>query len=129
MRTLDQIRAEYAWGRVQNPSKEYRNLAKSLPALVMSNGLMQSLAFLQGKGKDDHSPHGRLLKDVLDWLINPQVKILQNGEGPFSQAMTAVTKMSSLDYQRATEESIAMLRWIRHLVDTLLPEADHNENK
>jgi CRISPR-associated protein Cmr5 len=117
MRTLDQIRAEYAWGRVQNPTKEYRNLAKSLPALIMSNGLIQSLAFLQGKGRNEHK---RLLEDVRLWLLDQKASILPIGTKSFSEAMTALTGMPSVEYQRATEESLAILRWIRYLVDTVI---------
>ena len=117
MKTLDQERANYAWQRVQKPTKEYRNLAKSLPALIMSNGLMQTLAFLQGKGKDEHK---RLLQDILLWLINPVVSILHLGIKSFPEAMEMMSKeMNSPAYQRATEESLSVLRWIRYLVDTV----------
>ncbi len=56
MKTLDQIRAEYAWKCVQGVDDKYKNLAKGLPALVMSNGLMQTLAFLQGKANGQNEP-------------------------------------------------------------------------
>jgi CRISPR-associated protein Cmr5 len=115
MKTLDQIRAEYASGQVQNPSKEYRNLAKSLPALVMSNGLMQTLAFLKGKGKDEHQ---RLLNDILSWLVHPPFGVLPPKAGEFGQAMAELAGRSSMEYQRATEETLAILRWIRHLAAT-----------
>jgi CRISPR-associated protein Cmr5 len=118
MRTLDQIRAEFAWGRVQNPSKEYRGLAKSLPALVMTNGLMQALAFLEGKGKPDHK---RLLADVLTWLSGERVRVLPPEGRGFRPAMECLAKMPALEYQRATEEAQAILKWIRQLADTLSP--------
>lgn len=46
MPNLEQQRAAYAWNCVQNCSSDYVNLAKSAPALVMGNGLMQTLAFI-----------------------------------------------------------------------------------
>jgi CRISPR-associated protein Cmr5 len=120
MRTLDQIRANYAWSRVQNPKKEYRNLAKGLPAMIMTNGLMQTLAFLQGKDKEERK---RLLGDILSWLTDPSINLLPP-EGPdsinFKKAMEKMSKeMDSPTYQRATEEALAILRWIRYLVDTV----------
>lgn len=115
MRTLDQIRAEFAWERVQNPAKEYRNLAKSLPALVMSNGLMQTLAFLQGKGKGEHL---RLRDDILLWLVSKPAEVLPPAAKDFGQAMKFLAAMDTLAYQRATEETQAILRWIRQLADT-----------
>jgi CRISPR-associated protein Cmr5 len=117
MRTLDQIRAKYAWGRVQGPDEKYRNLAKSLPALVMTNGLMQTLAFLKGKGKPEHN---RLTEDILTWLADPEVRILPTSN--YERAMTfMVNETNSDDYQKATEETLAVLKWIRYLAQTVPP--------
>lgn len=117
MKTLDQIRAEYAWNRVTspNPDEKYRNLAKSLPAMVMTNGLMQTLAFLRGKGKGEHK---RLMSDILTWLADSAVGILQQSD--FKDAMSAMAnRMDSQHYQRATEEALAILKWIRYLAQTV----------
>jgi CRISPR-associated protein Cmr5 len=117
MKTLDQIRAGYAWKRVTSPKpdEKYRNLAKSLPAMVMTNGLMQTLAFLEGKGKGEHK---RLMEDILAWLADPAVAILKDQD--FEKAMSFMTShMDSQEYQRATEEALAALKWIRYLAQTV----------
>lgn len=125
MRTLDQIRAEFAWGRVtgveQGIREKYRNLAKSLPALVMSNGLMQTLAFLKGKADNrNRNEHGLLLTHILEWLSDERdVRVLAPRQREFAEAMTAFAGMDTLAYQRATEETQAILRWIRQLADTI----------
>ena len=55
VQTLDQQRARDAWEKsgagVGKFGKEYVNLSKSLPALVMNTGLMQVMAFLHQKGE------------------------------------------------------------------------------
>lgn len=121
MQTLDQIRAAFAWKQVNavGPAtrEKYKNLAKSLPALIMSNGLMQTLAFLQAKGKSEH--HKRLSGDILAWLADPETQVLNSNEQNFEGAMKRFAATDSLGYQRATEETLAILRWIRHLADTL----------
>lgn len=120
MQTLDQIRAKFAWDRVNQVDggirDKYKKLAKSLPALVMSNGLMQTLAFLQAKGKDEHR---RLIQNILEWLGPPNARVLEQNETQFGPAMDKFAKMTSLSYQRATEETLAILRWIRQLAATL----------
>lgn len=117
MKTIDQIRAQFAWERVQEPSKEYKNLAKSLPALIMSNGLMQTLAFLKAKGANEHE---RLLKDILSWLQHEEMRLLGNSDSGFAEAMQIMTTtMDALTYQRATEEALAVLKWIRYLAQTI----------
>lgn len=124
MRTLDQIRAEFAWARVKavEPSvrEKYRNLAKSLPALVMTNGLMQTLAFLKGKADNrNRNEHGQLLTHILEWLRDADV--IPGQQVGFEAAMNwcVARERTTLDYQRATEETQAILRWIRQLADTL----------
>ncbi len=123
MKTLDQIRAEYAWECVQGVDdkykEKYKNLAKGLPALVMSNGLMQTLAFLQGKS-DGKNEHSQVLGHVLKWLNSPQAKLFGNTESSdFKSAMTALAGCDSLKYQRATEEALGILKWIRYLASTV----------
>ncbi|MEW6259417.1 MAG: type III-B CRISPR module-associated protein Cmr5 [Thermodesulfobacteriota bacterium] len=118
MMTLDQIRAQYVWNQLQHrsPAREYKNLAKSLPALIMSNGLMQTLAFLKGKDKDEHR---RLIQDIVQWFADPGVGLLQPNQGNYRDAITRLSNGDSAYYQRATEEALAILKWIRFLSQTL----------
>ena len=114
MQTLDQKRAEFAWQQVSGKGAAYKNLAKSTPALIMSNGLMQTLAFLKANGKEEHKD---LLESIRKWL--KEQKLLAD-EKDFKDVMQELYKMDSLKYQRATEESLAILRWIRQLADAAI---------
>lgn len=122
MRTLDQERAEFAWERVskvdQSIREKYRNLAKGIPALVMTNGLMQTLAFLEAKGQKAPE-HKTLLDDLRTWLAGQKAGVLLPDTNTFQQVMAALVGMDTLAYQRATEETQAILRWIRQLADTV----------
>ncbi|RMD83547.1 MAG: type III-B CRISPR module-associated protein Cmr5 [Candidatus Dadabacteria bacterium] len=120
MRTLDQERAAFAWQRLrEGRTANYTNLAKSLPALVMTSGLMQTLAFLQGKaGNRGRSEHKELLEDILKWLADSRVAVLDGAETSFDGAMNRFTNMTPLEYQRATEETLSFLRWVRYLAGT-----------
>ena len=116
MRSLEQQRAAYAWQKVQDQSRDYRNLVKSAPALVMSNGLMQTLAFLKGKGKDHHED---LLRHLAEWLEKRNLVKKHVKKDDFENVMESLYQKDSADYQRATEEVLAILRWLRHLADTV----------
>lgn len=143
MRTLDQIRAEFAWKRISEHAaalvteaktrirdeeqaakqagkefEKYANLAKGVPAVVMSNGLLQTMAFLEAKGQKNPE-HSRLLEDIRLWLISGEAAVLGPETQTFQQAMTNLVGMDTLAFQRATEETQAILRWIRQLADTL----------
>lgn len=119
MKTLDQIRAQYAWGCVQGIDAKYKNLSKGLPALVMSNGLMQTLAFLQGKAEGGNE-HQKIIKHILEWLGRPDAQVFTNDRcRDFASAMEALSECDSLLYQRATEETLNLLKWIRYLAATV----------
>lgn len=121
-KSLDQERAAYAWKCVQNESREYRNLAKSVPALIMSNGLMQTLAFLKAKEKQPH--HTILGAQICAWAMTEK-KPAPPDDGSafvkdFPMLMNALLKMDAENYRRTTEESLGILRWIRQLADAAI---------
>ena len=113
--TLDQQRAAYAWQRVQGCTKEYVNLAKAAPALIMNNGLMQTLAFYESKGKPHHQ---QLAKHLSGWL-HQQNHVTASD---FNAVMTSLQSTESSRYRQATEEALALLRWIRQFAAAEAPE-------
>lgn len=110
--TLEQSRAKDAWDRSEECSKEYMNLAKSLPALIMNSGLMQVMAFLHEKGSGKNSPHHRQMAEHLrKWLHSRFPKVCPDFEG-FMQYMMQADPQT---YQDVTTEAFAWLRWMRQM--------------
>lgn len=107
--SLDQQRAAYAWKKVQGCGDEYGKLAKGAPALIMNNGLMQTLAFYEDKGKNHHL---NLNQHIIDWLATYLTGKEVNNL-PFKSMMDALLQADSQQYRQATEETLALLRWIR----------------
>ena len=116
--SLDQKRAAYAWQCVQTLPKDYDKLAKAAPALIMNNGLMQALAFYQDKGKTKEGVMDRyhaLNAHLMCWLGRQ----LGGNDFPSEQRASFDTVMPALYnaepelFRRATEETLALLRWIR----------------
>lgn len=123
MPNLDQKRAAYAWMVVQNCSEGYDKLAKSAPALIMNNGLMQTLAFFQGKKGKTH--YLELNGHICQWLGR---KLLDLGafsrdesQVGFESVMTALHQAEPMVYRQATEEALALLRWIRQFAPAVRP--------
>lgn len=132
--TLEQKRAAYAWecSRLAKERRmaQYPDLAKSVPTLIMNAGLMQTLAFLQGKGKDHHL---QLLGDLIRWLGKPEQLGGQRVSADrdvsrtfpveklstYAGVMPALHQADADFYRRASAETIALLRWIRHLAGTV----------
>jgi len=119
--TLDQQRAQYAWGcATKNAMVEgYREMAKGAPALIMGNGLMPALAFYQSRTGSNQRPAELVLADVLGWLATRQ--IVPNS---FPAAMKAFFTSGSQDYMRATDEALAMLKWLRQFADAIESAGD-----
>ncbi len=126
MVNLDQQRAAFAWQRVEEAKsklsekdyKSYKNLAKSAPALIMNNGLMQTLAFFTSKGKDHH---GQLQGDILAWLEKQK----QLPSKDYTQAMNFLhSKANSEQYRLATDETMHLLRWLRQFADSEFADSE-----
>jgi len=106
---LEQQRAAYIWERVQGCNSDYTNLAKAAPALIMSNGLMQTLAYYQDKGKDQHKT---LSLHLRQWLKHRfPSRFISDAYQDVMQVLFNTPDASF--YRQATEESLALLRWIR----------------
>jgi CRISPR-associated protein Cmr5 len=106
---LEQQRAAYAWQSVQGCDSNYCNLAKAAPALIMTNGLMQTLAYYQEKGKSHHVALSKHLREWLKCRFSVQIS-----NSDFTAIMQALfNTIDAQFYRQATEEILALLRWIR----------------
>jgi len=127
LQTLDQQRAQYAWEQVSQAAqqriiRDYTREAKGAPALIMGSGLMQTLAFLCAKDKPQHRA---LLGHVCRWLgrtlggtpVTQQERFPPEPAADFVNVMAALHRAPSTLYLRATDESLALLRWIRQFAD------------
>jgi len=120
MPTLDQRRAKFAWEAVQDCGKDYMVLAKGAGALIMSNGLMATLAFYESKGKPHHKD---LNRHIILWL-GQQNKITGVD---FKAAMNNMYSGNSADYRAATQESLDLLRWIRQFAAAVVVATDKED--
>lgn len=111
MATLEQKRAEYAWEiATKNANGLFKRLAKGAPALIMSNGLMPSLAFWWSK--NDYQP---IVTAIIGWL--EKRKIVTKNE--FSTAMVDLQKSDTIKFRNATEESLEFLKWLRNFASAV----------
>lgn len=120
--TLDQQRAAFAWRAVTDAKnklpdfKDFKNLAKGAPALIMGNGLMPALAFYESRGKH---PATTLNKAIRDWLVQRYASEAAMHPLPkgYADLMERLLVAPSLFYMAATHETLSMLRWLRQFAD------------
>ena len=109
MATLEQQRAQDAWEKCANYTKEHVNIAKGLPALIINSGLMQVLAFCHEKG----GANEQVASHLRTWL-GKRFNGVDRDPG-FELLMQALMNARPGDYQAITAEAFAWLRWMRQM--------------
>ena len=123
--TMEQKRAAFAWTvseqGILKATDKYTKFAKSAPVLIMNSGLMQTMAFMRDKGEAQHT---ELLQHLLTWLAHQfdgeitnhaQHPFPKGNQADFDRMMQALFNAKPQQYQRATQEALLILRWIRQL--------------
>lgn len=109
--TTEQKRAAHAWEKakagVQQHGKDYVNDAKGLPALIMNSGLMQVMAYLEGKSDRRHHT---LAAHLRDWLHQTR-----NTPTEFEPFMQHLLNADPHQFQAITAEAFAWLKWLRQM--------------
>jgi len=115
----EQARAASAWSCIEeieksyeSEKKKYGTLARKLPAMIQSNGLGQTLAFLQAKGGQKKKDAHNLIADHLTRWVKSQLKVNNDQD-----LLTWIIQQSSDTYRRATTESIAFAIWLRRFAE------------
>lgn len=116
--TLDQQRAAFAWRAVTDAKKmlpdfkDFKNLAKGAPALIMGNGLMPALAFYESRGKD---PATTLNRAISAWLVQRFASDAAMHPLPkrYAELMERLLVAPSLFTMAVTDETLSMPRCCR----------------
>lgn len=115
--TLEQQRAAAAWQAVQavpaGNGKEFKSVATSLPADIQANGLGQTMAFLEAKGKDEHRA---VFRAVTNW-VKQRLGIT---DANFIEWLMA--KATTEQYRHATSEAIAFAIWMKRFAEARFKE-------
>jgi CRISPR-associated protein Cmr5 len=122
-KTTEQRRAAAAWAAVEDVhssfQKQYGSVIRKLPALVLTNGLAASLAFLMAKGTpeagkaqtNENKAHKTAYEHLSRWVMGQ----LQPGQD--QDLMAWVRTKSTSDYRRATTEALAYLVWLKRFTE------------
>jgi len=122
--TLQQKRAAHAWACVEKVpaeiQKKYGSLVRSLPALIQSDGLGQTLAFLlakDGKSKNKgNTEHIEAYRNISNWISSKDSGLnikYEQGE----TLLEWLLKQPTADYRRATVEVLAYLSWLKRFAE------------
>jgi CRISPR-associated protein Cmr5 len=116
--TVEQQRAQFALGRVQDVkgrqqiARAYRQEVMGLPAMILVNGLGQTLAFLKAKceGSRKQNEHEAVYRHLNDW-VRTQL-------GLAGDLLEEVTRMDAGQYRLARAEALAVLGWLKRFAES-----------
>ena len=123
--TTEQRRAKAAWtavGSVPSASRDsYGSIIKKAPAMILTNGLAQALAFMRAKaahkaGKPpsvENQAHLNAYNHISHWVMGEAFGRQQNDE----MLLEELTNRDSNDYRLATTETLAYMNWLKRFVE------------
>jgi CRISPR-associated protein Cmr5 len=130
--TLEQRRAKHAWDAVQyvvqameNGTEEdkakvrdFAGQAKHLPMRIMAAGLGQALTFLLAKKYALN-----LLEAIGDWVLDKRTNPDSQRPRPAPDALIQLIVNGDSNFlRRATDETLAYLRWLIRFADAVLTD-------
>jgi len=123
LRTLEQIKAEFAFSCVKNAVQlgtNYKSYVKKLPMLIKTNGLGPAFAFMfSKKNKEEGKYWNEIGKTIFDWLKECN-KIDKNNVSNFDEFVEYLSKINSTEYRILTNEVLSFLIWLKRFADGLI---------
>lgn len=130
IQTLEQRRAQHALGKVKQFVREcdekkqemFVSYVKSLPSMIIANGLGQSMAMLLAQAKNDRSDAHYLLYNCLqEWLCRDEPQAPYRAE---PELISAIVKHDREKYLCAQAEALALLEWLKKFAVAFLKNPD-----
>lgn len=132
--TLEQKRARYALAAIraytvdgvpEEDARKYATLVRSLPAMVLSNGLGQALAYLLADAERDRGkPSYKLYDQLQSWLVGGRDDAYRERVFGTGQLIDVLMEGSRGEYQRAEAGALRLLAWMRKFADAYLPKGE-----
>jgi CRISPR-associated protein Cmr5 len=127
LKTLEQKRAAKAWAQVNKVDEKlgenYRSTVRKAPAMIKTNGLGQTLAFLlakEEKSAQNLAPkkaEGFLYKHLEEWLLSEEASIAWTSKNQNQTLIERVIQEDSMVYRQATQEALAYLGWLKRFAE------------
>jgi len=125
-KTLEQKRAALAWDKVkeiegkdETLQKEYRSAVLKAPAMIMTNGLGPTLAFLRSRKEGNKEKAEDILhKHISAWLKSPDAPI--SWTSTKDDIMERIVEEDSIVYRQATQEALMFITWLKRFAQARL---------
>lgn len=104
---------KYAKKGIEESGKEYKNLCKSFPTMITSNGLAQAVSFYESKGKKEHNEVIKNVKTELTSFCKMSNTRIENKD-KLSETLLGLDLKSYMDFEKYL---LNTFKWLRRYVD------------
>jgi len=130
LKGIEQGRAEFAYEKVAEAKKElgeenapyYKQYAKKIPAMIKTNGLGATIAFIRAKafGKKSEKAKAYMLLEnhIAAWLLKDDKNLIEIPQYSFLAA--EIVKLESPQYRALTIEVLAFMNWLQRFADGMI---------
>ena len=130
IKDLEKQRAEFAFecvekvieknGKDLKTSNEYKSYVKKIPAMIQTNGLGATLAFMYSKKKT----YEIIYKQIDEWLKKER-KLKDNSD----ELVKWVIHLDSSKYKHITNEVMALFLWLRRFAEGMIEKEEDGKEK
>jgi len=120
--SLEQKRAKLAWEFVQglkdkrkDKQKDFKSVIRKLPAMILTSGYGQTIAFHLAKGKD--KPHYAIIKNVVAAIY--ELTKISDIETP-EKLMEKITSTDHETYILLSKETLKYATWLKRFAEAEL---------
>ena len=127
---IDQQRAKYAYGKVEDIVRRYSNLKKkyssravSFPAMILNNGLPQASLFLFSNENADDKSYRMLLSHIRGWFAHSGADELRlyTCSAPTNEAFVEhVIKAETAILCLITTETVSLANWLKRFAEGMI---------
>ena len=140
IRNQDKLRATFSYKAVDsfvnNNSKEnqkkYRAYIRSIPSMILNNGLGSTIAFIFSKNEEN--VYNSLGSDIYDWLNQRQNSYLINldkkeqSKEKLQELTNKIICLNSSEYRAVTNEILSLFNWLKRFAEGMI-ERDKEDGK
>ena len=132
IKTVEQKRSEFALKCVKNVLSEavseegeeklpgnYKSLVKKFPMMVLKNGLLQTIAFVEAKSRNN-CQHNILLEHLRDYLNFWSPLGIKLGNKRLSEYLSSDTHTSQ--YRNITTDLLTFTKWLGRYAEALIEQ-------
>ncbi|MHB1492250.1 MAG: type III-B CRISPR module-associated protein Cmr5 [Thermoplasmataceae archaeon] len=124
--TISQARAKHAMDEINRIKNEeatgFKSHVNALPAKIVMNGLMQAIAYVFSKSKEDNG-YKKLGNVIQNWLCDQKYGIFKSEK----DLLNAIINSNENDYVRTHIETLAYLEWLKKFSSVYLKDVEDVE--